>query len=413
VTDDTSAIIDAANNSGSPVILIPSNTKFNHATLLASLPTNVVCIDFSAINNFDSAGETTKNVGILSSDEAVNDTHWGVASGHHPIIALNNYGTSGSSSASARRSSITWNAGKLNGTGTSKDGFRSAAIQQFSKEVGADFWVWQIRSLAPWLAIDAEYERWEEGLAVSTGDYMVYDQHYVATSSGTTGSTPPTHLSGTVSDGGVDWAFVDYADRTIVSVDQHGRLKLNGGVEETDLLSIRQSSSDPSATANFRIKARGTSRNVAIRFVPTKSDGNDASCPFLLGQDAVGLRVMKSTGSSDICRFDDEGTILTIKEERAFASVASDADVTPGVNGIATLYLSNTEATSITDLDGEEDGQRVTLIATNANTTLVHSSAFKLGGSADLAMGAYDAVTLEKAPSSVGDFWIEVSRSVK
>lgn len=51
---------------------------------------------------------------------------------------------------------------------------------------------------------------WASGQSVATGDKRGYQQKiYTAASSGTTGATPPTHTSGTVSDGAVNWTFTE------------------------------------------------------------------------------------------------------------------------------------------------------------------------------------------------------------
>ncbi|MBO9431601.1 hypothetical protein [Sulfitobacter sp. R18_1] len=59
---------------------------------------------------------------------------------------------------------------------------------------------------------------WQSGEAVTAGDTRYNDGIvYSATTSGTTGGTPPTHLSGSVSDGGVDWEWDRTADLKISS----------------------------------------------------------------------------------------------------------------------------------------------------------------------------------------------------
>jgi hypothetical protein len=55
---------------------------------------------------------------------------------------------------------------------------------------------------------------WAAGKVKKIGDYLQQDvpnnspQIYKAVSAGTTGSVPPTHMSGTASDGGVSWLYV-------------------------------------------------------------------------------------------------------------------------------------------------------------------------------------------------------------
>lgn len=52
------------------------------------------------------------------------------------------------------------------------------------------------------------YQGWSAGLAVVSGDFYHYQNKlYRADTTATTGATPPTHTSGTVSDGVVDWYY--------------------------------------------------------------------------------------------------------------------------------------------------------------------------------------------------------------
>lgn len=54
-----------------------------------------------------------------------------------------------------------------------------------------------------------EYSVWSSGKSVSVGSYIANGANvYIAMSSGTTGSTAPTHITGTVSDGAVSWQFL-------------------------------------------------------------------------------------------------------------------------------------------------------------------------------------------------------------
>lgn len=60
---------------------------------------------------------------------------------------------------------------------------------------------------------------WTSGEAVVAGDKRGYaEKIYTAASSGTTGSTGPTHTSGTVSDGAVDWTFTQYTYLTAIGL---------------------------------------------------------------------------------------------------------------------------------------------------------------------------------------------------
>jgi hypothetical protein len=54
------------------------------------------------------------------------------------------------------------------------------------------------------------YTLWTAGASATAGDYFYYGLNvYQAAGSGTTGATPPTHTSGSVSDGTVTWAYIN------------------------------------------------------------------------------------------------------------------------------------------------------------------------------------------------------------
>lgn len=80
-------------------------------------------------------------------------------------------------------------------------------------------------------------DEWATGVAITTGDVRYYDGNvYVAASTANTGTRPPVHDSGTVSDGGVDWTFQNdgkgyakitgYTSATVVSIEVPADIKL-------------------------------------------------------------------------------------------------------------------------------------------------------------------------------------------
>jgi hypothetical protein len=62
---------------------------------------------------------------------------------------------------------------------------------------------------------NTSYADWATGQAKVNGSFVVHSNNlYDAKSAGTTGGTPPTHSSGTVSDGGVDWLYIGTFENT-------------------------------------------------------------------------------------------------------------------------------------------------------------------------------------------------------
>lgn len=79
------------------------------------------------------------------------------------------------------------------------NGREYVAIHTTTKSDGGVYWTYQYAETA-----------WTTSASIAvTGDYRVNaSKIYVSRSIGVTGATAPTHTSGTVSDGGVDWAYV-------------------------------------------------------------------------------------------------------------------------------------------------------------------------------------------------------------
>lgn len=411
-TDQTSQLLTVATK-GIKLLYIPYGVSYNRGALLTapSMPDDVVFFDMSGINDFSAAGESTKHFGIVSKDSAPDDTHWAIDSGHHAILALNNFGAAGSTSATERKATVIWNVGQYrNGTAQQK-GFRGAALLQFTKESTSNRWVYQLRSLAPWQSIAGEYEEWRSSEVVtSTATFRISNgQQYRAATTGTTGATPPSHTSGTVSDGGVSWTWIDSADRSVVSITEEGRILIGAG-DYGATFRHKVGLTDTLGDYVFEGEARGTSKTANFKLLPTDGIGDSDPQPYLRAESGEGLRLMKSDSSGDVCHFTDDAA--NFKAVCATWKNAPDLDATPSVAECTTLWVSNSSATSITTLDDPQDGQIVKLVFSNSNTTLVHSSSFMLSGSVNVTPTQYSSITFERVPTSISARWIETSRTL-
>ena len=418
-TDNTTTILNAVTSSGKKLFSVPYNVKYDRVSLLSSatFPADVVLFDLSAINDFNTLGETTKHVGIVSKDSAPNDTHWSIDSGHHSITTLNNFGTAGTTSASERKASLLWAAGQYTLGATNKRGFRGAAIQQFTKETGDSIWKWQIRSLAPWVSIAGQYEEWASGRVITGTTYVTSNsQQYVSASTGTTGATAPTWTSGTSSDGGVNWTWIDSGDRTLFQCDEYGRWIINTGNTGDATWNHKVGLTDPNGQYRFQGVSQGVSKVATFKLIPTNAGGTDSLQPYLMAQDGVGLRIMKSDGSTDVGYFSD----TAFYGRKQFLTYINFVDTTNSATtaaldatGKSLVYVSNGGATNVTSIAGGTDGQYLTLVFTNANTTMVSSASLLMAGSINVTPTTYSVITLLKVPISLADRWIEVSRSIK
>ena len=414
-TDATTALVALANDAiamGRNTVMIPPNTKFSYATLMATAPTGVTFINFSGINDFSSGGSTTRIVSIIGTSVAANDLHLALEDAHHPTLTGNNFGTGGSTSATNALFSVLWARNKFTLGASNARGYRGCAILQFRKE-SSTTWSYGLRSLAPWVSINGLYEPWETNKVISgAGVYRFNDtNHYVSTGAGTTGATAPTHTSGTVSDGGVSWTYVDSTDRGIFLVDQYGHWLIgNGSLNSTWRHKVTPT--DPTQAYVGELVAGGISQSASLKLTPTNGAGNEVLQPFLQGN-TNGLSVLKSDGSSSLITVADTGsTFAAIGSTSATPDTATGA--TPSVSNRNTYYIGNAGAQSITGFTNGFDGQRVRVIVTNANTSFTHSATFNLAGSTNLATpAAFSVIDFEKVPASISDRWIETGRSLK
>ena len=418
-TDQTSKIVTwlgTLSSTTKQLYLVPYNCKFNYTTVMAAMPTGVLLLDLSGLNGYAGAGDTAKRVGILAKDSAEDDSAWHIVSGHNAALQFNNFGTAGSTSAAERVQALIYSSGMY---ARGNPGYREMAEIVLKQSSGNNYWEWNYNNMATWAAIAANYERWATGVAATSGvTYVLSDfKIYVAASTGTTGGTAPTHSSGTVSDGGVDWTFVRVAGTNVYTLDEFGRARTNGGAATSDILSLKQADEDPATSCVVTVQAKatnGTPRFVQLVMNPTNGANPSVveAQPAIRATAGVGLQVMRSDGGAALATFTDAGG-LEVSEFRKKSTTAANNDSTPSVAGVGTLYLDNTSPTSITALDDGSDDQIVTVIVL-ANASFTHSATLMLTGSVNVTSpAAYSSITFQKVPNTISNRWIEVGRSLK
>lgn len=407
VTDNTAAVLAAGIAAGPRgAIYVPPMVGYDMKALFANAawPPEVVIFDNSLINGAYLKDKTT---GVYAKEfaDATSDTTFVVSSGHNAGIALDNSGESGSASGLARVGVLAWTVGRMiSGL------IRSAARLEFAKSsVDADRWAMVLRKRAPMKAITANYNRWASGMSVAIGDFVLNANHfYEATTAGTTGATAPTHTSGTVSDGGVDWAYYQYSyDSSALYVDDLGRIATNTAPQAGQFQRWRQSADD---TNNMIIQYEplGVSKSVTFRGRPTNSGGTAVTAIPDLRITENGWEFLNSLGSS-VGRFDNTGFTQACRIEPA--PTAADGDTTPTVLNRAAITFSNSTATSVTTLDDGVDNQVVTLWAANGNTTLVAGAGFNMVGAGNLVLTAGSCIIFKKVSFSAA--WHEQSRCIQ
>lgn len=238
------------------------------------------------------------------------------------------------------------------------------------------------------------------------------DNHYVSDGAGTCVSTMPTHTSGTVSDGGVDWTYVGSADQSVCTLRDDGRLLIGGG-DLTATLRHKVSAADPEGNYFEEFVATGISKSVRLRLMPTDGEGAEVTSLSMLEGATAGLRVVR-TDKTVIVSFTAAGG-MTVHQKALDPAILPTTGGTISAGARRLLVLSSSGgAQNLDTLSDGEDWQRLTVVFADANWTVRHMIGnITLNGSADQAMTVYSTIDLLKVSSSISDRWIEVGRSVK
>lgn len=201
-------------------------------------------------------------------------------------------------------------------------------------------------------------DKWASGESVSTGDWRVWmGRIYEATTTGTTGATPPTHTSGTASDDTVTWQFVDQLYMTTISlasiIDVNDDNMGNGWGVYVD---GTRSSNNVLFGAEWAIKEKGS--NVVLNPYSTfggtignwfagGGDANTGGSPANPSTVAIYIGPNASTWNSGIIFKDGFGTDLGSGEMQAIVfprSARLDWYFTGGTRGLSILSAVNQSA---------------------------------------------------------------------
>lgn len=290
---------------------------------------------------------------------------------------------------------------------------RNIGCMEFS--LYGERWALAMRKLAPSAALagalpNGGYWRWKQGETVNIGEYCFHQfRFYKASSSGKTGSSAPTHTAGTNSDGGIEWEYVDFNyDATVFRIDDLGRIGTNSQPQPGTFMRLRQAPEDDQQYV-ITFEPTGKKKNITLNFLPTTPQGSaSTSTPQMTISDGA-IQFVSTSTKTIIAEISSAG--FSIRQNSMPTAAARDGDQTPRVDGINTLILNNSSATSLTNLTNGTNNQQVVLIAQNNNTTLVNSNTFALQGSTNIRLTSDSVVVMRRVPYA--EKWIEVSRSIK
>ena len=103
-------------------------------------------------------------------------------------------------------------------------------------------------------------------------------------------------------------------------------------------------------------------------------------------------------------------SLLSVAKQSINGSAIGDHSATPSVADSSLFSLAQDQATNVTNFSNMVDGQEITLIGTNTNTTLKHGATIKLAGAADYVSAIGGVITLVYFGNNTA--WYEKSRMV-
>jgi hypothetical protein len=384
VTDQTSPLLTLMTSFASSgfrgFVNIPYGTKFNVATVYASVPVGVVLQDNSSINWGQPPGYKNKFLITYSGDNVADDTQEIIASPHHPALMLLNMGTDVSAGAANRYATI------LHGVGKDYAGDPVLGwLYQFAKDPSAAQWRTCLRLQTPYSVAIKNPQLWAASTSYAANSYCVSDggKVYTTSAGGTSGSTAPTGTGGSISDGGVTWSYLQAAlniDSTRFDWFEDGK---SGQYAPTNGIARHTQSAGSKSwhieidDSTGTITARDVNRSLNIWAVST----------------SAGLEI--GTAMSPI-RLSVTGT-----DPNAPVTGAGKVD-----NGSATNMSTMVPPAGRTKMI-------VSLRFDNGNTTLVHgtgTNALTLKGGTNVTPSVGQFITLEY-DSALSARWFEVSRS--
>ncbi len=206
---------------------------------------------------------------------------------------------------------------------------------------------------------------WRAGLAVTSGDYCLANfKLYQSGTTGSTGATKPSHTSGLVNDGTVDWTFVrDYSAHSgtihpIVMIGDRDTMPKFG------FAGYKLQIADDSLIWNAKHLSFLNSTNAAEAWrVYCKTGGADDLYIANLAE----TQYIRLGGTSKV--FQTTGVTRTLG-----SVTESSNSATPDVKGAEILGFANTVSTTVTSFTNGAANQRLFVRSSNGNTILQHNA---------------------------------------
>lgn len=449
-TDNTSAISGAWTllSTYRGAVAIPYGCKFTKSTIYGSVPVGIQIHDYSSVNTGQPPGYKNKTYRFVTNNSVSDDSWNGNIDGHHAAMVLNNTGTAGTSSATARLRSIIraagfrWNndeidnmqwATQVSGRGTL---WRTADVLLTSCNFTFNY-------ASHWTALTA----YAAAAKMNTSD----GNAWLTVAGGTSASTEPVNASG-----GPAWqglAYISGTTLTVVSTTNGGAVAIGQAVQGTGVTADTRVTAGvgPTWTVNNSQTIGAVGSPVALQTVPTYQDGTvlwtwqgswgggytrfyydedgfgALTCPYggtarfgVDGAGKSGLSIQYNQFTGDTALVDESRTIDLIRRTNTAGSYLGGvtslqnggllSGATPSVT--ASLHtMSNGGATNLTalNLPTNQTNGYVVIYFLNGNTT-VKAANFNLKGNVDVTPASGNVMTFIKDPNISGN-WTEIARN--
>lgn len=282
-TDNTSKILTAIGAAGSDfvgILHIPMGTNFNISTVSAALPVGMCLENYG--NGFywntSPGGYRERHYGLICGDTQGWDAQRDDIFNYHANTVLTNTGINSPSAGPTNTTEgwgTLWWAGKPylypNGIGQYSRMYGGLHAYGVTNPAGYRTWGWELRSYWAWEATAGSKGVWTAGTSYTIGDYVRNSEstgtcsYYKATTSGTSGASIPVHTTGTISDGGVSWAYqaACYADSGVLKIyGRHVNPNVNNSVRLVNGGRLCEGDSDDTCTATVSLNNSGDSINI-------------------------------------------------------------------------------------------------------------------------------------------------------
>lgn len=236
---------------------------------------------------------------------------------------------------------------------------------------------------------------WYAGRPTTSGQYIVVNYNvYKATTTGTTGNTKPVHTSGTVSDGGVSWQWIENVAPVVTGKNWRPAVIFGATNSFTTV---------PFNLASVHFAER------ALVYPQQGFDFINGTKNAVLGsiealsQTTKGLKFIADTATDKYASISD--TRFKLNNVPLIPTILSkpSGDTTFSIATGDVVAFNDAISTNFKRFTNGITGQRIIVNFNTANTTLIESADLKLNG----------AGSINPPPNSAAEFYVENNTSVR